>query len=64
MKQLTAVIRKENKWFVAENPETGVTSQGKTEREALESLKEAVSLYLEEAEAPVIRKVTVKQLVV
>lgn len=64
MKQLTAVIRKENNWFVAENPETGVASQGKTERESLVNLKEAVSLYLEEAETPAIQKVTIKPLVV
>ena len=64
MKQLTAVIRAENNWFVAENPETGVASQGKTEREALANLSEAVSLYLEEAEAPAIQKVTIKPLIV
>lgn len=64
MRQLTAVIRKENDWFVSENPETGVTSQGKTEQEALANLKEAVSLYLEEAETPAIQKVTIKPLVI
>ncbi|HSX42266.1 MAG TPA: type II toxin-antitoxin system HicB family antitoxin [Candidatus Saccharimonadales bacterium] len=63
MKTLTAIIHQENHWFVANNPETGVASQGKTEQEALDNLKEAVSLYLEEAK-PLLQKVTVKPLLV
>ena len=62
MRQLTAVIHQENSWFVAENPETGVASQGKTQREALVNLKEAVSLYLEETETPKLQKITIKPL--
>jgi predicted RNase H-like HicB family nuclease len=34
--------------FVAQNPETGTTSQGDTINEALANLKEATELYLEE----------------
>lgn len=34
--------------FVAQNPETGTTSQGDTIEEALANLKEATELYLEE----------------
>ena len=34
--------------FVAQNPETGTTSQGGTIDEALMNLKEATELYLEE----------------
>jgi len=34
--------------YVAQNPETGTTTQGDTVDEALANLKEATSLYLEE----------------
>lgn len=34
--------------FVAHNPETGTTTQGESITEALENLKEATELYLEE----------------
>ena len=45
---LTAVIHQEEKWYVAECPETGTVSQGTTLEEAIENLKEATELYLEE----------------
>lgn len=44
----TAVIYKEEEWYVAQSPETGTTSQGVTVEEAVENLKEATGLYLEE----------------
>ncbi len=44
----TAIIIKENKWFVARCAELGVVSQGKTQKEAEENLQEAVALYLED----------------
>jgi predicted RNase H-like HicB family nuclease len=44
----TAVLKKEEDMYVAENPETGVVSQGKTIDEAVANLKEAVELYLTE----------------
>ena len=47
-KKLFAVIKKEGEWFVAECPQIGTVSQGHTKEEALENLKEATSLYLEE----------------
>ena len=47
-KVFTAVINEEDNFFVASNPETGVTSQGKTLDESLANLKEALELYLEE----------------
>jgi len=34
--------------FVALNPETGTTTQGESLEEAMENLKEATSLYLQE----------------
>jgi predicted RNase H-like HicB family nuclease len=45
---LTAVIHKEDDTFVAQCPEVGTASQGKTIEEAAKNLKEATELYLEE----------------
>ena len=45
---LTAVIHREDDWFVAECPEIGTASQGRTFEEALANLKEATELYIEE----------------
>ena len=47
--KLTAVIYPdaETDWLVAECPEIGTASQGKTEAEALANLREATELYLE-----------------
>ncbi len=45
---LTAVIHKEDEWFVARCPEVGTASQGKSIEEAIENLKEATEVYLEE----------------
>jgi predicted RNase H-like HicB family nuclease len=45
---LSAVITKEEDMFVAECPELGTVSQGKTIEESLFNLKEATELYLEE----------------
>ncbi len=45
---LTAVIHKEEEWFVAECPEVGTASQGMTVEEAIANLKEATEVYLEE----------------
>lgn len=46
-RKFTAVITKEEKWYVARCVELGVVSQGKTIEEAQANLKEAVELYLE-----------------
>ncbi len=46
-KHFTAVITKEEKWYVAHCVELGVVSQGKTIEEAQANIKEAVELYLE-----------------
>ena len=46
---LSAVITEAQEGgFVALNPETGTTTQGETLNEAVENLKEATSLFLEE----------------
>ena len=48
IKTFTAVIHKEQDLFVAECPETGTVSQGYSIEEAVDNLKEATELYLEE----------------
>ncbi len=45
---LTAILHKEKRWYVAECPEVGTVSQGKTIELAVANLKEATELYLEE----------------
>lgn len=46
---LTAVLTQDPEGgYVAQNPETGTTTQGDSVTEALANLKEATELYLEE----------------
>ena len=45
--ELSALIVKEDDWYVARCVELDVTSQGKTVDEAKANLKEAVQLYIE-----------------
>jgi predicted RNase H-like HicB family nuclease len=45
---MTAVVHQEDELYVAECPEVGTVSQGKTVEEAVAHLKEATELYLEE----------------
>lgn len=52
----TAVIYKEDDLYVAECPEVGTVSQGKTIEDALANLKEATELYLEEFTPTEIRR--------
>ncbi|MFZ0796405.1 MAG: type II toxin-antitoxin system HicB family antitoxin [Terriglobales bacterium] len=44
----TAVLHKEGDVYVADCPEAGTVSQGKSVEEAIANLKEATELYLEE----------------
>ncbi len=46
--RLNVIIWKEEDMYVVMDFATGVTTQGKTIEEAIENLKEAVELYLEE----------------
>lgn len=57
MKNLHYVIWKEDKWFVARCLEIEVASQGKTEKEAIRNLTEALELYLEDEPQPEITKI-------
>ena len=49
---VTAVVHKEANWFVADCPELGTVSQGRTFDEAVQNLQEATDLYIEEFGAP------------
>lgn len=53
--ELTAIVKKGEKQYVALCPEVDVASQGYTIEEALKNLKEAVELYVEEMGLPVRR---------
>ena len=48
----TAVLHKEEEFYVAECPEVGTVSQGHTVEEAIANLKESTELYLEEFPLP------------
>ena len=48
---LSAVIQKEEGWYVSTCPELGVASQGRTRKEAYAMLAEAVELWLDAASA-------------
>ena len=45
--RFSALITKEDDWYVARCPELSVTSQGKDVESARASLREAIELYLE-----------------
>ena len=44
----TIIIKQEEEWFVATCIENNIASQGKTIDEAIENLKEAISLFYED----------------
>lgn len=44
-RDLNAVVWQEDEWFVAQCLEVDVASQGRTEAEALENLREALTLH-------------------
>jgi predicted RNase H-like HicB family nuclease len=48
----TAVLHREDDWYVAECLEVGTVSQGHSIEEALANLKEATELFLEEFPLP------------
>lgn len=48
----TAVIHQEGDLYVAECPEVGTVSQGRTVEDAVANLREATELYLEEFPIP------------
>ena len=54
--QFTAVIEREDNWFVATCPEVDVVSQGKTIEDARSNLLEAVELFFEAASPSEIKR--------
>lgn len=68
--EFTAVVERDEEWFVAYCPEVpGANGQGRTKEEALQSLSQAISLILEDRRedglrgvpaSAVVEKVTVK----
>ena len=51
--EFSSVVSKEGKWYVAHCPELEVASQGKNVESALENLRAAIELYLEDEDAEV-----------
>ena len=45
--RFSALITKEDEWYLARCPELGVTSQGEDVESARTNLREAIELYLE-----------------
>jgi len=58
--KLTFDLYKGEKFFIARIPELGVTTQGKTKKEAKDNLKEAVQLHLESMVSYMVEKGNVK----
>jgi predicted RNase H-like HicB family nuclease len=51
-KTFTAIVHQEEDLYVADCPEVGTVSQGRSFEEAIANLKEATELYLEEFPLP------------
>jgi len=51
--EFSSVVNKDGKWYVATSPELGITSQGRSIELALENLREAIELYLEDEDAKI-----------
>lgn len=51
--KFSAIVHKEDDWYVSWYPDIDIASQGKTVEEAVANLKEAMELYLEDEDVPV-----------
>ena len=51
--EFSSVISKEGNWYVANCPELEIASQGESVESALENLREAMELYLQDEDAKV-----------
>lgn len=51
--KFSAIVHKEDDWYVSWCPDIDIASQGKTVEEAVVNLKEAVELYLEDEDVSV-----------
>lgn len=61
-KALPAIVWKENKWFVAKALTLELASQGRTKKEALRNLQEALDLLLEDEKIKLPSSVTPQNL--
>jgi predicted RNase H-like HicB family nuclease len=62
-REFTATVWQEGEWFIAQCREVDVASQGLTEAEALDNLREALELHFEPPRAtilPSINKIEVE----
>lgn len=50
MKKLQIITWKEDDWYIAKSLDVEVASQGRSEKEAIKNLKEALELYFEDEE--------------
>ncbi|GIW52021.1 MAG: hypothetical protein KatS3mg082_3265 [Nitrospiraceae bacterium] len=56
--EFTAIVERDGEWFIAYSPEIpGANGQGKSKEEALESLREAIALILEDRREDALRGV-------
>ena len=51
-RSFTVIVYKEEDMYIAESPEVGTVDQGETIEQAVEGLREATQLYLEEFPLP------------
>ena len=51
------IVWKEGKYYVAQCLNVDISSFGKTKKEALENLKEALELYFEDIKSPKVSKI-------
>ncbi len=56
-RQFSASVSKEGDWYVAQCLEVDVASQGETENEALENLREALELHFDPPRATIAPRV-------
>lgn len=52
--KVTAIVQKDDDWYVAKCLENSVASQGKTVEEAIDNLREALELYYEDAPSDIV----------
>ncbi|MGE4273905.1 MAG: type II toxin-antitoxin system HicB family antitoxin [Desulfitobacterium sp.] len=52
--KVTAIVQKDDDWYVAKCLENSVASQGKTVEEAMANLKEALELYYEDISSDIV----------
>ena len=55
-RQLTAIIEREENWYVALCPELDIASQGTTVEKARDNLREALELFFETASAEEVKE--------